>query len=349
MIENTAAQHRSTHIFERGNWLVKGKEVTPDVPRSLNAFPADAPRNRLGFAQWLVDKNNPLTARTTVNRFWEQLFGYGLVETLEDFGTQGAAPTHRELLDWMAYRFMHDDHWSMKAMVKRMVMSGTYRQDSRVTPALYERDQSNRLLARGPRVRLSAEEVRDQALAAAGLLSDKMFGVSVMPYQPKGIWSSVWSGAAWRTSQDEDQYRRSLYTYSKRTSPYPSMMIFDGSSREVCVSRRIRTNTPLQALVTLNDSTYTVASRSFAHRMASAAATPAEQIKAGYKVLVVRDIPPQKLSILQTLYEEALKKYTSDKTAAANITARATPTPQEAAMTVVASAMLNLDEVLVKE
>lgn len=349
MIENPPAQHRTTYAFERGNWLVRGKAVTPDVPQSLNPFPAGAPYNRLGFAQWLTDKANPLTARTVVNRFWEQLFGYGLVETLEDFGTQGAAPTHRELLDWLAYRLMHEDAWSMKKLVKRIVMSATYRQDSRITPDLYARDQSNRLLARGPRLRLPAEAVRDQALAAAGLLSNKMFGPSVMPYQPKGIWSSVWNGAAWTTSKEEDQYRRSLYTYSKRTSPYPSMMIFDGSSREVCVSRRIRTNTPLQALVTLNDSTYTVASRSFAHRMASAAQAPADQIKAGYKILVVRDIPPSKLGILTALYQEALEKYQADTQAAAQLTARPKATPQEAAMTVVANAMLNLDEVLVKE
>lgn len=349
MIENMPAQHRPTAIFERGNWLVKGREVTPDVPRSLNAFPANAPRNRLGFAQWMTDPANPLTARTAVNRFWEQLFGYGLVETLEDFGTQGAAPTHRELLDWLAWQLVHEDQWSMKHLVKRIVMSATYRQDSRVTPELYARDQTNRLLARGPRVRLTAEEVRDQALAAAGLLSPKMHGPSVMPYQPKGIWSSVWSGEVWSTSNAEDQYRRSLYTYSKRTSPYPSMMIFDGSSREVCVSRRIRTNTPLQALVTLNDSTYTVASRSFAHRMTSAAKTPADQIRAGYKVLVIRDIAPAKLTILNTLYDEALKKYKTEPSAAAQLLARDKATPEEAAMTVVASAMLNLDEVLVKE
>ncbi|AYB33688.1 DUF1549 domain-containing protein [Chryseolinea soli] len=349
MIENNAEQHRQTHVFERGNWLVKGKEVKPDVPTALNPFPKDQPYNRLGFAHWLLEKQNPLTARTMVNRFWEQIFGAGIVETLEDFGTQSAAPTHQELLDWMALRFMNEDQWSMKKLIKTMVMSATYRQESRLTPELLEKDPGNRWLARGPRVRLSSEEVRDQALFAGGMLSKKMFGKSVMPYQPDGIWSSVWSGEYWKESEGEDQYRRSVYTYIKRTSPYPSMMMFDGSSREVCVIRRIRTNTPLQALVTLNDSSYVVAARGLALRMMKDRTDPKDQIKAGYRMILVKDMPGQKLAIMNRLYDEALKEYLKNKDAARKLAATANDSPQLAAMTVVANAMLNLDEVLTKE
>ncbi len=349
MVENDAEQRRTTHIFERGNWLLPGEEVSPGVPGSLNPFPPGAPRNRLGFAQWLFDKNNPLTARTAVNRFWDQLFGHGFVETLEDFGTQGARPSHPELLDWLALRFMNEHQWSMKALLKEIVMSATYMQDSHTTEDHLAIDPSNTLLARGARIRLSAEQVRDQALAVSGLLSDKMFGESVMPYQPDGVWMSVYSGENWIQSKDEDSYRRSVYTYLKRTSPYPSMMMFDGSSREVCVSRRVRTNTPLQALVTLNDSSFVVASRHFATRMMESGATPEDQIKAGYKMLVVRDMPAGKLSIFRKLYGDALREYKNKPEAARALTARNENTAQHAAMTLVANAMMNLDEFIMKE
>jgi hypothetical protein len=349
MIENNEEQHRDTYIFERGNWLVKGNTVSPDVPHSLNPFLKDAPRNRLGFAHWLMDQENPLTARTLVNRIWEQLFGYGIVETLEDFGTQGALPSHPELLDWLSLKMMNDYQWSMKKLIKKIVMSATYQQDSRVTPELLEKDASNRWLARGPRVRLSAEQVRDQTLAVSGLLSKKMYGKSVMPFQPEGIWSSVWSGEYWKNSEGEDQFRRSVYTYAKRTSPYPSMMIFDGASREVCVSRRIRTNTPLQALVTLNDSSYVVAARSFAKKMTEKAKTPKEQIRSGYQLLLIRDIPESKLNVLASLYDDALKNYLKDQKSASALMADKEATPQLAALTIVAQALLNLDEVITKE
>jgi hypothetical protein len=349
MIESNPEQHRTTNVFERGNWLVKGKAVNPEVPESLNPFPQGQPANRLGFSKWLMDKKNPLTSRTIVNRFWEQLFGYGLVETLEDFGTQGAAPSNQEILDWLALRFMNDYQWSVKKLIREIVLSSTYRQDSRVTKELYEKDQTNRYLARGPRVRLPAEAIRDQALAVAGLLSDKMYGPSVMPYQPAGIWNSVWSGAYWKTSSGEDQYRRSVYTFNKRTSPYPSMIMFDGSSREVCLSRRIRTNTPLQALVTMNDSTFIMASRSFADRMRSSADKPEAQINAGYKILLGHDIADTKLNILVQLYKEALATYGQNPEATIKLTAHRDSKPERAAMTVVANAMLNLDEVMTKE
>lgn len=349
MIENNQDQRRTTHIFERGNWLVKGPEVKPDVPASLNPFPQDQPYNRLGFARWLFSEDNPLTARTAVNRFWDQIFGYGIVESLEDFGTQGATPTHSELLDWLALRFMNEHRWSIKKLLKDIVMSATYRQDSRVTEESLEKDPSNRFLSRGPRIRLSAEQVRDQALAVSGLLSKKMFGKSVMPYQPKGIWNSVYNGESWNESEGEDRYRRSVYTYAKRTSPYPSLMMFDGSSREVCVSRRVRTNTPLQALVTLNDSSFVVAARHLAMNMLREGSGPAEQIKAGYKRLLVREMPEGKVEIFSDLYQDALKRYQNDKEASKLLTATEDGSPRLAAMTVVANAMLNLDEVVMKE
>ncbi|MFM9074286.1 MAG: DUF1549 domain-containing protein, partial [Bacteroidota bacterium] len=250
MVENNAEYFRKTQVFERGNREVKGKEVSPAVPASLNPLPKGAAADRLGFAKWLVDSANPLTGRTIANRVWEQLFGQGIVTTIEDFGTQGELPSHPELLDYLSVQFTSTHQWSMKKLLKEMVMSGTYRQDSRITG---DQDPSNRWLSRGPRIRLNAEQVRDQALSVSGLLSDKMYGQGVMPYQPDRVWQSVYSGETWEKSQGEDQYRRAVYTFQKRTSPYPSMMMFDGSSREVCVVQRVRTNTPLQALVTLND------------------------------------------------------------------------------------------------
>ena len=262
-MDNPEDMFRKTNVFERGNWLVKGEEVKPDVPHYLNAFPNNAPKNRLGLAEWMTSTENPLTSRTIVNRIWEQIFGTGIAETLEDLGTQGLPPTHRELLDWLSWKLMHDYKWSLKKLMKEMVMSATYRQDSKATDEDLQKDPFNKYYARGPRTRLSAEQIRDQALSVSGVLSRKMYGPSVMPYQPGGIWLSPWNGSTWDKSTGEDQYRRGIYTYWKRTAPYPSMMSFDGASREVCTARRIRTNTPLQALVTLNDSVYIEASRLF--------------------------------------------------------------------------------------
>ena len=261
MLDGSGDLARETHVFERGNWMVKGKKVTPDVPKSFPAMDSNLPKNRLGLARWMVSREHPLTARVAVNRFWEQLFGTGIVETVEDMGTQGIPPTHRELLDYLAVEFMETDHWSVKKLLKRLVMSATYRQQSSATPAMLAKDPFNKLLARGPRVRLSAEAVHDQALAVSGLLSHKMYGPSVMPVQPDGIWQSPYDGESWKQSTGEDLHRRALYTYWKRTAPYPSMVTFDSPSREFCQLRRLRTNTPLQALVTLNDPVYVEAAR----------------------------------------------------------------------------------------
>ncbi len=219
---------RKTHVFERGNWLVHGKEVKPAVPAAFGKIPdKKQPSDRLELARWLVHRDNPLTARVMVNRLWEQLFGLGIVETVEDFGSQGSEPTHRALLDWLAVSYMEDDQWHNKQLLKKIVMSATYRQSSETDRVKQEKDPYNYWLARGPRVRLSAEQVRDQALAISGLLSPKMFGPSVMPPQPEGIWLSPYDGAKWKGSEGEDRYRRGLYTYWKRTAPYPSMTTFD--------------------------------------------------------------------------------------------------------------------------
>ena len=201
MMDNPQDMHRASHVFERGNWLVKGDLVTPGVPESLNPLPANAPPNRLGLAMWLVSKQNPLTARTMVNRIWEQLFGTGLVETLEDLGSQGMLPTHPELLDWLSYQFMNTDNWSVKKLIRTIVLSAAYQEDSKITPELLKKDPFNKYYARGARVRLSAEQVRDQALCISGQFCDSMYGPSVYPWQPKGIWLSPWNGKDWDQSQ----------------------------------------------------------------------------------------------------------------------------------------------------
>lgn len=349
MVESDGDLYRETNLFERGNWMVKGKAMAPDVPKSLNAFGKDLPRNRLGFAKWLLNDDNPLTGRTVVNQVWEQLFGNGLVETMEDFGTQGALPSHPELLDWLAIRFTRDHHWSIKKLIKDMVMSAAYRQDSKVTQDLLEKDPSNRWLSRGPRIRLSSEQVRDQALAVSGLLSKKMFGRPVMPFQPEGVWQVVYSNERWETSKGEDQYRRGIYTFQKRTSPYPSMLTFDGSSREVCTIRRIRTNTPLQALVTLNDPVFMDAARALAAKMVESGKTTEDGIRMGYSAVVFHPISKKKLESLRSLYLMAYAEYSKNRQASLQLLKEEKFQPELAAMTIVANAILNLDEVLTKE
>jgi hypothetical protein len=349
LVESNEEQWRETRVFERGNWLVKGERVQPGIPRSLATATARVPSDRLEFARWLVSKDNPLTARTMVNRIWDQIFGKGIVETLEDFGSQGAPPTHPELLDWLALRFMDDDRWSMKKLISDIVLSATYRQSSRVTDEMLEKDARNEWLGRGARLRLSAEQVRDQALAVSGLLSDKMYGQSVMPFQPEGIWNSVYNNSRWVLSDGENRHRRGVYTYVKRTSPYPSMMMFDGSSREVCLGKRIRTNTPLQALVTLNDPVFVEAARAFANRMMMSDSSCDNRIRNGYRFLTFCDLPDPKLKIFRSLYDDALQTYRADSAAVHALTSRKNANEDLAAMTVVANALLNLDEVIMKE
>jgi hypothetical protein len=354
MQENQGDFVRKTHVFERGNWLTKGDEIQARTPQKLPKFEAYEP-NRLGLAKWLVSRENPLTARVTVNRFWEQLFGIGIVETLEDFGSQGIKPTNQALLDWLAIYFRDDAQWSVKRLLKLIVMSATYQQSSKANKDLIEKDPSNHYLARGARVRLSAEQVRDQALAVSGLLSKKMYGASVMPPQPEGVWQVVYSGAQWRTSEGEDAWRRGIYTFWRRSVAYPSMMTFDASAREVCVSRRIRTNTPLQALVTLNDTVFVSAAKGLAEKMLKNEGGSTEnQLRKGYELTVCRPISSQKLKILNDLFQKTEKYYTEKPDEIAKILGdkKLENTPQnkqKAVLTVVANTILNLDEVVMKE
>ncbi|GAB3318551.1 hypothetical protein GCM10027299_10180 [Larkinella ripae] len=349
MQEGTGDQFRETFVFQRGNWLVKGRKVTPDVPKSLPPMDKELPRNRLGLAKWMVSREQPLTARVAVNRFWEQLFGAGIVETVEDVGTQGIPPTHRELLDWLAADFMETDHWSVKKLLRKMVLSATYRQSSKASAEALAHDPNNAFLMRGPRIRLNAEQVRDQVLAASGLLSKKQFGPSVMPAQPDGIWQSPYSPESWKLSQGEDRYRRALYTYWKRTAPYPSMITFDSPSREFCQLRRLRTNTPLQALVTLNDPVYVEAAQSLADWMRFQGKTPEQQIQAGFRRIMLRPLPTAKLAVLTRLYRQTQAQYQQQPDEAKKLLACTEATPELAALTVTANAMLNLDEVVTKE
>jgi hypothetical protein len=248
MKELEASKLRDSFVQIRGNYQSLGNKVSANVPAAFPPLKDDQPRNRLGLAKWLVDADNPLTARVVVNRHWEQVFGTGLVETSEEFGSQGELPSHPALLDWLAVDFI-ESGWDVKQLLKQMVMSATYRQSSEVNAALLERDPVNRLLGRGPRFRVSAEMVRDQSLAVAGLLSDKMYGAPVRPPQPSmGLSAAFGSGTDWQTSSGEDRYRRGIYTTWRRSNPYPSMATFDAPNREVCTLRRSRTILPCKPL-----------------------------------------------------------------------------------------------------
>lgn len=352
MVENPSGMRRKNYVFERGAWTSKGKEVKVGVPNSLAfAMPKNAPDNRMGLAMWLSDKRNPLVSRTMVNRLWEQLYGAGLVETLEDMGTQGMPPTHQELLDFMAYQFMYKYNWSVKKMLRELVMMATYRQDSKVSEELKEKDLFNKFYARGSRIRLSAEQLRDQSLAICGVLSNKMYGPPVMPWQPEGIWFSPYNGAKWILSGGTEQYRRGIYTYWKRTAPYPSAIAFDGASRVVCSPRRIRTNTPLQALVTLNDSVYIDLARKLAIRMEKTGGSNSRsKISKGYEMILYKTIPQNRLKVFEDLYTKAFGEFNKNAVSVSAFMGdkQKKYKPEEAAMVLVASAMLNLDEVITK-
>ena len=302
------------------------------------------PPDRLAAARWLVSPDNPLTARVTVNRIWAELFGIGIVETVEDFGYTGTPPSHPALLDDLAIRFQSTHHWSLKALLRELVLSAAFGQDHRATAELLERDPRNRLLARGPRNRLSAEIIRYQALAVAGLLSPRMHGPPVMPPQPEGVWQVVYSGARWETPDTPDRHRRALYTYWRRTSPYPSFLTFDGSSREVCTARRVATSTPLQALVTLNDPVFHDAARGLAHRMQTAADPVADRIRWGWRRVTGTDPQPADLDRLMRLHGAALERYRDDP----DLARAAAGSAESAALTLVASTLLNLDAALTR-
>jgi len=359
--ELPADQRRTTHVHLRGNRLTPGDTVTEGVPAAWHPLPEGAPPDRLALARWLVDDANPLTARVVANRHWESIFGVGLVRTSEEFGAQGELPSHPELLDWLATELVRL-RWDLKAFLRLLVTSSTYRQSSKVIPGAMEHDPENRLLARGPRVRLTAEMVRDQALAVSGLLSPKMYGPSVRPVRPAlGLSAAFGGGLDWQPSEGDDRWRRGIYTEWRRTSPYPSMTTFDAPNREVCTLRRDRTNTPLQALVMMNDPVYVETAQALARRLAAAAAatpdaaTPEDVILRGYQWVLARPPTATESSRLRALYDELVAAYRQDAALAeAMATNPIGPLPPGAeaadlaAWTAVASVMLNLDETLMK-
>jgi hypothetical protein len=345
MAEEPVYDQRATLEFERGNFLTKvGTPLTPDVPRIFPGLPEGAPRNRLTLAKWFFSPGQPLTARTAVNRYWEQLFGTGIVETLENFGGVGEEPSHPELLDWLALHFEKDLHWDMKALLREMVTSATYRQNAKSTPTLNEKDPHNRLLARGPQQRLTAEMVRDQALLAAGVLSSTMGGPPVMPPQREGVWNSVYNDSKWKDATGPDRFRRGIYTYIKRTSGYPSFLTFDASDHDTSLARRIPTNTPLQALVTSNDPVYSEAAEALAKRMMADKQDVDARIVFGARLVLSRDPTDHELATLRSFYQKAMS------TPALQLaSAGAQQDPRElAAMTAVASVLLNLDAALTR-
>jgi hypothetical protein len=318
--------------------------------------PVEGPINRLTLARWLVSPDNPLTARVAVNRLWEEVFGIGLVQTSEDFGIQGDPPSHPELLDFLATEYVRLG-WDTKKMLKLMVMSATYRQSARVDAELVRRDPNNRLLARGPRVRLSGEAIRDQALFAAGLLSPKMYGPPVQPPRPTfGLSAAFGSSTDWQPSAGEDRYRRALYTRWRRNAPYPSLTTFDAPERTVCTSRRLRTNTPLQALVTLNDPVYVEAAQGLARRIVREGGdTTSARVRFAFRTVLTRPPSEAETQRLADLFERARAHYEKDPAAAQAIAAKPLgPVPQNmnvtdlAAWTVVANVLLNLDETLAR-
>ncbi|MGH9843936.1 MAG: PSD1 and planctomycete cytochrome C domain-containing protein [Blastocatellia bacterium] len=355
--EKQTYERPSTLLRVRGNYLNKGEKVYAATPAALHAWPEDAPYNRLGLARWLVSKENPLTARVTVNRAWEQFFGRGIIETVEDFGSQCAPPTHPELLDWLAVEFM-ESGWSMKKLHRLIVTSAAYRQTSKVTPALLEKDPYNRLFARGPRFRLDAETIRDSALLASGLLSRKLGGPPVYPAQPDGIWMNPYDGnnIKWQTSTGADRYRRSLYTFLRRTAPFPMLTTFDATSREYCTVRRVRTNTPLQALSLLNDEAFFEMARALARRMLTEANGGLRaRLSYGFRLCVLRAPSQVELEKLEQLYQRQLALYRADKAAAQRVAKGvidegwAGDPAEAAAFTMTANVLLNLDEMLTKE
>ena len=355
MVMKERETSRETFVLKRGAYDAPGEKVPPGVPKVLPSLSKDYPNNRLGFARWLVDPANPLPARVTVNRFWQMLFGVGLVKTVEDLGSQGEWPLHLELLDWLATDFI-EGGWNVKAVLKTLVMSATYRQSSKVTPELIEKDPENRLLARGSRFRLPAEVIRDQALALSGLLTEEIGGPSVKPYQPPGLWKEL-SGVSYQRDEGENLYRRSLYTYWKRTVAPPAMMTFDATDRETCTVRTTRTNTPLQALNLMNDVTYLEASRKLAERMMKeGGVNPRERIDYAFRLATARPVKSHESEILLDTFQQFQDSYLKDPEAAVQFLSEGeserdkTLDPAElASYTSVASLILNLDETVTKE
>jgi hypothetical protein len=347
---------RDTFVLKRGAYDAPGEKVTAGAPEVLPQLPADSPNNRLGLARWLVDRRNPLTARVTVNRFWQSYFGTGIVKTVDDFGAQGEFPVHPELLDWLAVEFM-ESGWDVKALQKTIVTSATYRQASTATQELLRRDPGNRLLARGPRFRWGPEVIRDQALAVSGLLVERVGGPSVKPYQPSGLWQELGGGSGYKQDKGAGLYRRSLYTYWKRTVAPPFMVNFDSPNREQCTVFENRTDSPLQALDLMNDVAFTETARKLAERMiVEGGPSPGGRVDYGYRlVLAHQPSDPQRRVLLRSL-DDFLASFRADGAAAREFLAQGeSPARQDldaaelAAYASVASLLLNLDETITKE
>ncbi len=361
MVMQEMEKPRETHVLIRGAYNAPGEKVDPGVPEGLlGTWPDGAPKNRLGLARWLTRPDQPLTSRVVVNRFWQQLFGQGLVKTSENFGLQGEWPSHPELLDWLAREFV-DSGWNVKALMKRIVLSATYRQDSAASKELIARDPENRLLARGPRFRLPAEIIRDQALEVSGLLKNRLGGPSVYPLQPADLYKGIvvaadYPGTKYLQSTGDDLYRRSLYTFWKRTVPHPTMAVFDAPDREFCIVRRSTTNTPLQALTLLNDPIYMEASRKLAERsILQGGATPDARLTFAFRLAAGRAPDGEEMRILRKTLDQMLAAYRGDEKGAEALIA-AGPAPRDtsipaaelAAYTAVANLILNMDEVITK-
>ncbi|MEM7783703.1 MAG: PSD1 and planctomycete cytochrome C domain-containing protein [Planctomycetota bacterium] len=354
MKEKMTESRRKTHLMIRGSYLQPGEEVTSGVPQAFHPFPESLSRDRLGVALWLMSDQNPLTARVAVNRFWARLFGKGIVETEEDFGTQGTYPTHPELLDWLAVDFK-DNGWDIKRLLKQMVTSSTYRQSGIATAEMLNRDPRNIYLTRGPRVRLSAETIRDQALAVSGLLSDKKYGPPVYPPNPiKEVKSAFAGSTVWKESRGEDRYRRAIYTYLKRTSPHPLFDTFDMSTREVCSLRRVSTNTPLQSFMTLNDATFVEAARAMAKKMDASSPHLSNQIRTGYEEALFKAPSKRQVETLVSLYQSTVSGFESSPESARQLLGLSpgegdvSGNAKLATLTVVANVILNLDAFLTK-
>ena len=359
MVMGDMEKPRETFILNRGAYdSPTENRVEAGTPAVLPAMQSDLPSNRLGLAKWLFQDDHPLTARVAVNRYWQMLFGNGLVSTPEDFGAQGAFPSHPELLDWLATDY-RENGWNTKRLLKEIMMSSTYQQSSKCTPDAYQADPENRLLARGARFRLSGEAIRDSALMISGLLVDEYGGPGVKPYQPGGLWAEVGLGGNPKFVQDhgEKLYRRSLYTYWKRSAPPPSMQIFDAPTREKCTVRRARTNTPLQALVTLNDVQFVEAARNFAQKiLLNAAQSDSDRIRDGFRQVTARFPNKEELNVLTTLLIDARSSYADDLESAEKLLKvgeskrdDSIPSQEHAAWTLLASTLLNLDETLTRE
>jgi hypothetical protein len=352
---------RETHILVRGSYDAPGEKVEPGVPEDLlGAWPAGAPHNRLGLAQWLTKPDHPLTSRVVVNRFWQELFGEGIVKTSDNFGMQGEWPSHPELLDWLACHFI-DSGWNVKELMKMMVLSSTYRQSSDASPELVARDPENRLLARGPRFRLPAELIRDQALEIAGLLKQEIGGPSVFPFQPPDLYKGIvvaadYPGTKYIQSTGDELYRRSLYTFWKRTVPHPALNVFDAPDREVCIVRRSTTNTPLQALTLLNDPIFVEAARKLAERVVKEGGVTLEaRLTLIFRLATGHSPNPRQLQILKDALNKQLASFQKDEAAAHSLiqvgdakSDSSISAVELAAWTALANIILNMDETITK-